>query len=307
LDLEAPKIAGDKLIDLKVLEEMEEAWKHTCKCDKCHRDKCHCHWEFVKCKECQKECHRCDREEDRRCDRQRCDHCRHDKCKICKCIDRLHKDKVVVCKEEVKVEVTNMTQACTPIDSVENFSFSENINLANWTSRASNEYKIHEILYTDTQFGYPLDNSYQHWKHFYSAAFHFAHQDSHAHKGIEASLSQYVSVCPNTKYKFTIQYHWHSHRGRYDGHGCEVKLTLGSKDDGKVYPWTNSHCLYPDKWNQLESNYYVTGGNETFTKIDIKVKCRSSCYYQANIDSTFPHNKPISWVDTVHLVPIASP
>jgi hypothetical protein len=315
---EPPKadiIEDDRSHDLKVFGLMEDEYKHDhckhpCKCDKCQDDKFHCHWEFIKCKECQKECHRCDHKDDDRCDRERCDHCRHDKCKICKCIDHLNKDKVVVCKEEVKVqnvtvEVKNVTLPCTPIDSVENFSFSEYINLANWTSWASNEHRIHEILYTDTRFGYHLDNTYQHWKHFFSAAFHFDHKDSHPHEGIEASLSQYVSVCPHTDYKFSIEYFWHSHHGKFDGHDCEIKLTLGD-EEGRTYRWGVLHHLYPDKWNHIESNFHRTREDETFSKIDIRVKCSARAYYET-VESIFPHNKPISWVDTVKLIPIHRP
>jgi hypothetical protein len=310
---EAPKpekVEPEKEFDL-IDEEIEEfkiaeELKHdVCKCDKCHDDKFHCHWEYIKCKECQRECHRCDRWGDKHCDHDRCDRCKHDKCRICKCIDHHDKDKVVVCKEEVKVEVQNVTTSCTPRDSVLNFSFSEYINLMNWTSASSNDYKIYEILYTDANFGYPLDNSYESYPNYFSAAFNFALQDSDPIRGLEAHLSQYVEVCPHSDYKFSIQYYWDSCKGSYDGHGCSVTLSLGNCR-GKEYPWTDTKDLYPDKWNQIHSNTYHTG-NETYTKLDIHVKCSASAYYQASNPLSYLPNKPLSHVDTVHLIPIRHP
>jgi len=97
-EIEEFRIAED-IEEFRIAEDIEESRitkefrHHDCKCHKCHEDKFHCHWEFIKCKECQHECHRCDRLGDKHCDHNRCNKCKHDRCRICKRIDHHDRDK----------------------------------------------------------------------------------------------------------------------------------------------------------------------------------------------------------------------
>jgi hypothetical protein len=114
--------------------------------------------------------------------------------------------------------------------------------------------------------------------------------------GASILLVQWVSVCPNTAYYFTVRFAYNAAVSNIPKRGdCQLILKLGANVTPETIEWLD---VSGSTWTLQTSNEYTTG-NDTAIPLSIELTCRASASFAST--NTLITGKIAAWLDDVAL------